>query len=1235
MKVLKNLKILQINARSLSPRRVEISKLVVEKNIDVLVVLESWLSVNSDRPPPAISGLVVANLKNRDESYKYGRGGGVIIYVNPKRISFSAVDLVKPAPHGVDICCIKIHTANTQLLDSNWMQICAVYVPPDLSGKEWWHSIPKAETVLCADVNTCGSWSSFGSPTNAGGDIDTWLVSRGMIVANEPLMATRICPSSGTLSSPDLTAIPGKCAASAIWITGEDIGSDHLPILLSFHNIQVTERRETKWSFKKAKWSTFQSVLDSEISNRSPSEDPNTAASMLNTAIQTALKASVPRGCRKKSFFWWSNDVEAAVAGRRKALKTMQGDNTPEHRLQYQLACEEASRAIQEAKREAWRTYCESLNGDRPVKDVWRTIANLSGKHSPPKSASPLVLNGKTYISEQSKAKAFNNHQTRSQHKSEQNRTAEERLHARSQARSTSVRARRRSSYLNRETPPTLNLLGTKIDVKIQCQDLDSQWYRGTVVRHLLSQGTGLVVLVKWDNGDPDETLNLAREDWKPVDDTDDDRFDFEAEFTTTEVHRVIRSMACEKAGGPDDIPLQALPHLTDAAIHELTRVVNLSWKSGQCPTLWKTSRLIPVPKAKPGAYRPISLTNAIGRIADKLITRRLTHFLEMFQLIPGEQAGFRRAMSAELQSCAFVEWVAQKQQLGESVNCVFLDASAAYDFVNHDILMSRLGSLNPPARLTRWINSFIRGRVIDTKWGSTTSSKRTSHRGVPQGASMSPILWLLYTASIFDDLHLPSLTKHRADFMPFLYADDIALAVSSKSSASLQIVMQELLDHVADFCRISCITLNASKSVQVVISTSHSKRQTKIPQHLASSTIPADDSARFLGILINSSMNFTDQCLAARRRMEQRLRIVQATSGKHWGLDQQRTFRLVNQFVFSSGLYGAPAYYGLSTQAGQSHLQTAYNQCLRVITGCTRTTPIPALHTAAGAPLLETRIARQASCLANTARRHNHPTPANLVLSTPMPQNRIRLNKKSWRQLAEENLPSSIPLAMFPPRPAPWVSTANVAVHYSSCNRNDPPTIRRTAALECIDAVKRQCTSPAMQHGVEIDAGYAPAGAPSSSLAAEILAAVNGIASVTSRLAPPFALPDVLLVTDSMSLVSGLGSDPYTMSPDMVPVHHSITNLAQLAAAKVLVRDRTRYPPPLVHAKHLDGETDRRTTSLLNQLSTGHCSLLQSYLYKINVVESPICLLCEAEPDTADHLLLIRVLLELQAARH
>eukprot|EP00117_Sycon_ciliatum_P002010 scpid101759/ scgid7429/ len=75
-------------------------------------------------------------------------------------------------------------------------------------------------------------------------------------------------------------------------------------------------------------------------------------------------------------------------------------------------------------------------------------------------------------------------------------------------------------------------------------------------------------------------------------------------------------------------------------------------------------------------------------------------------------------------------------------------------------------------------------------------------------------------------------------------------------------------------------------------------------------------------------------------------------------------------------------------------YMDSAYNQCLRVVTGCTQSTPINLLHECAGAPTLTTRIARQASNIANTAKRHPTPTPSRHVLASTPPKQRIRLKK-------------------------------------------------------------------------------------------------------------------------------------------------------------------------------------------------------------------------------------------------
>jgi len=76
--------------------------------------------------------------------------------------------------------------------------------------------------------------------------------------------------------------------------------------------------------------------------------------------------------------------------------------------------------------------------------------------------------------------------------------------------------------------------------------------------------------------------------------------------------------------------------------------------------------------------------------------------------------------------------------------------------------------------------------------------------------------------------------------------------------------------------------------------------------------------------------------------------------------------------------------------------------------------------------------------------------------------------------------------------------------------------------------------------------------------------------------------------------------------------------------AGKVAIRSSTQYPPPLLNMKMLGDMGQRTNTVILNQLLTGHCPLLSSYLHKIEASPSPDCPLCPGVTEDVDHLLLL-----------
>ena len=72
---------------------------------------------------------------------------------------------------------------------------------------------------------------------------------------------------------------------------------------------------------------------------------------------------------------------------------------------------------------------------------------------------------------------------------------------------------------------------------------------------------------------------------------------------------------------------------------------MNNSFENGIFPNLLKTAQVIPVFKngsrLSHSNYRPISLLSNIGKIIEKLIHKRLNHFLEQHKVFYALQFGF------------------------------------------------------------------------------------------------------------------------------------------------------------------------------------------------------------------------------------------------------------------------------------------------------------------------------------------------------------------------------------------------------------------------------------------------------------------------------------------------------------------------------------------------------------------------------------------------------------------
>jgi len=102
------------------------------------------------------------------------------------------------------------------------------------------------------------------------------------------------------------------------------------------------------------------------------------------------------------------------------------------------------------------------------------------------------------------------------------------------------------------------------------------------------------------------------------------------------------------------------------------------------------------------------------------------------------------------------------------------LDLSAAFDCVDHNVLLSRLqSSFGPEGTVLAWIPSFLTDRTQHVSLGGLLSAEIALLFSVPQGSVLGPLLFLHYTAKVFDITASLCLTSQS-------YADDTQVYISA-----------------------------------------------------------------------------------------------------------------------------------------------------------------------------------------------------------------------------------------------------------------------------------------------------------------------------------------------------------------------------------------------------------------------------------------------------------------------
>ena len=399
---------------------------------------------------------------------------------------------------------------------------------------------------------------------------------------------------------------------------------------------------------------------------------------------------------------------------------------------------------------------------------------------------------------------------------------------------------------------------------------------------------------------------------------------------TQEEVSKLI-GKAPSKSCQLDPIPTFLVKECLSSLLPFITHMINQSISSGKVPRIFKQALVKPLIK-KPTLdaenlqnYRPVANLSFISKVLERIIANQLHVYLEKNDLHERMQSAYRPKHSTETALLKIQNDVLLSLDKGNEVILVFLDLSAAFDTIDHFLLLERLRNRYGLTGLAwDWIKSYLENREQYVVINDKRSSASTTSFGVPQGSVLGPIMFILYTAPLGDIIRAHGM-EHT------LYADDTQLYISVKPSGHVAAAgkIEACLKDIRLWMQQNKLKLNDSKTELLHATSKHKVSEVFPSVSIGESKSNPVAKVRNLGVILDKNFTMTDH-----------IHHVTKTASHHiWKigkirkmLDRKSTETLVHAFVTSRLDYCNSLLIGLPSHLIKQ-LQRIQNTAARVVT--------------------------------------------------------------------------------------------------------------------------------------------------------------------------------------------------------------------------------------------------------------------------------------------------------------
>ena len=256
-------------------------------------------------------------------------------------------------------------------------------------------------------------------------------------------------------------------------------------------------------------------------------------------------------------------------------------------------------------------------------------------------------------------------------------------------------------------------------------------------------------------------------------------------------------------------------------------------------------------------------------RIVRDEIMMRCSH------LIDSRQHGFLKNKSCSTQLVEFCDSLHLSLNSNIRSDVIYFDFAKAFDSVNHDLILEKLKSVySINGLLLSFIANYLKNRNQSVVIGGYLSGQLPVLSGVPQGSILGPTLFVMFLNDI--------VTVISPDTKILMYADDTKIWRQINCEYD-HITLQKDIDSLFDWAIVNKMNFHPSKTKVLMVSKYKPPLVDILPfiqyhYKMGNNILEYVNSQKDLGVVMNNTLNFTEQASALYCKANQKFGLLKRT---------------------------------------------------------------------------------------------------------------------------------------------------------------------------------------------------------------------------------------------------------------------------------------------------------------------------------------------------------------------